>query len=409
MDSAGSAPFHTMKSPLKFFANHSVACWAVGLGLSFFCGLSMGRRPDAAEIARQESHPRQTATADGHNGSDADSPVGKRGNGAPLSKKDSKDFAQSVRAVFRENVKLRRIDKFQKLVERTGIEHLPELVALIRENDLRGNDSGDEWSRLWTNWGERDPQAAMDFFKTYDWTGWGDDARGEARNRTVTNWAQTDPENARRFVEADADFANGDRSLVYGLVEGWANVNPGAAADWLFKNGLAQGAEYEKIVAAFSRNGGQEALDAWFSKLDPAQVPAKDRAGFAQAIARTKLEYEPDKAAAWVEANLNEPWVEESQIVGSTARAFAQRDPRGAVEWASRTGLDQATNIALATWCQRDIGAASQWVKENSHTPGFAQSASLVMTHLQHTDPAAARTWAENIPDKALRERLLTQ
>ena len=394
---------------MKFFTDNSIAFWAIGLGLSFFGGLSLGRR---AEVVSPESGSSQTGTLAAQNGrlagESADSPQGKRGKGAPVSEKESKDIAQAVRSIFRENVKLRRIDKFQKLVERTGIEHLPEMVALIRENDLRGNDSGDEWSRLWTNWGERDPQAAMDFFKTYDWTGWGDDARGEARNRTLTNWAQTDPENARRFVEADADFANGDRSLVYGLVEGWANVNPEAAADWLFKNGLAQGAEYEKIVAAFSRNGGQEALDAWFSKLDPAQVPAKDRTGFAQAIARTKLEYEPDKAAAWVEANLNEPWVGESEIVGTTARAFAQRDPKGAVEWANRTGLDLAGNIAVATWCEQDSGAAGQWVKENADL-AFYESASIVMSYMQRKNPTAARDWAESISNKALRERLLAR
>jgi hypothetical protein len=396
-----------MKSPLKFFADHSLACWTVGLGLSFVFGLSLGNRPDALQKSTSQDSPSRLAgTPDGHQGSDADSPRGRRGKGTALSVKESKDFARSVRAIFRENVKSRRIAQFEKLVERTGIEHLPELVSLIRENDLRGNDSGEEWTRLWTNWGERDPQAAMDFFKTYDWTGWNGAAQGEARNRTLTNWAQSDPENARQFVEADSNFVNGDRSMVYTLVDGWANVNPEAAADWLFKNGLAMGAEYEKIVDAINRKGGQEALDAWFSKLDPAQVPAKDKAGFAQAITRN-LDYEPAKAAEWVEANLNEPWVQDSEIVGTTARAFAQRDPRGAVEWASKTGLDYATNVAVLTWCEQDVSAAGQWVKENANLPGSFQSASLVMNYLKRSDPAAARTWAESISDKGLRERLL--
>ena len=399
-----------MKPLLKFFTGRSSVFWAIGVGLGFICGLSVGRRNDAGEIASQESPSHQPGTPDGQNGrlagGDADLPQGRRGKVGPVSAKESKDLARSVRSIFRDSVKLRRIDKFQKLVERTGIEHLPELISLIRENDLRGNDSGEEWTRLWTGWGERDPQAAMDFFKTYDWTGWNGAAQGEARNRVLTNWAQTDPENARRFVEADPAFVNGDRSMVYTLVDGWANVNPEAAADWLFKNGLAMGAEYEKIVDALNRNGGREGLDTWFSKLDPAQVPAKDRTGFSQAIAR-KLESAPEKAAEWVEANLNEPWVEGSEIVGNTARAFAQRDPKGAVEWATRTGLDEATNIAVATWCQQDITAAGQWVKENANSPGFAQSATLVMNHLQHRDPAAARAWAESISDQALRERLL--
>ncbi len=403
-----------MKSPLKYVFEHSSAFWAIGLGLSFFCGVTVGRRMDGArEIASQELRSGQTGATDGRDeglvNGDADPATGRRGNGGPVSKENSKDLARSVRAVFRENVKQRRIAQFEKLVERTGIEHLPELISLIRENDLRGNDSGEEWSRLWTSWGERDPQAGMDFFMKHDWTGWDPAAKGEARNRTLANWAQIDSETARRFVEGDPDFVNGDRSMVYGLVEGWANVNPEAAADWLFKTGLGMGAEYEKVVAALSRKGGQESLDAWFSQLDPAKVPSRDRIGFAQAIAQTKQEYEPDKAAAWVEAHLGEPWVEESEIVGTTARAFAQRDPKGAVEWASKTGLDQATNIAVATWCEQDIGAAGKWMTENAHIPSFFDSASLVMEHLQQTDPAAAQEWADRISDSALRERLLSR
>ena len=403
-----------MKAPHKFLADHALVFWAIGLSLSFFCGLALGRRTGGAgEIVSQELRPRQTGTLDGQNGwlasGDNDPPMGRRGKGAPISKADSKDFAQSVRTIFRENVKQRRIAQFEKLVERTGIEHLPELVSLIRENDLRGNDSGEEWTRLWTSWGERDPQAAMDFFMKHDWTGWDPNAKGEARNRTLANWAQSDPETARRFVEGDGDFVSGDRSMVYGLVEGWANVNPEAAAEWLFKTGLGMGAEYEKVVAALSRKGGQEGLDAWFSQLDPSTVPAKDRMGFARAIAETKQEYEPDKAAAWVDAHLGEPWVEESEIVGTTARAFAQRDPKGAVEWASKTGLDQATNIAVATWCEQDIGAAGKWMTENAHIPTFFESASLVLAHLQQTDPAAAQEWAERISDRSLRERLLAR
>ncbi|MES2439159.1 MAG: hypothetical protein V4584_08825 [Verrucomicrobiota bacterium] len=398
-----------MKTPSKFFSVRSLGFGAVALGLSFFCGLSLGRRTGAEEIAGGESgsgRPGMVDRKNGRTGGGGDAPAGRRGKGATLSVKESKDFAQSVRSIFRENVKARRIAQFEKLVERTGVEHLPELIALIRENDLRGNDSGDEWSRLWNSWGERDPQAAMDFFKTYDWTGWNDAAQAEARTRVLTNWAQADPENARRFVEADADFVNGDRSMVYTLVDGWANVAPEAAAEWLFKNGLGMSGEYERIVDALNRNRGREGLDAWFSKLDEAQVPAKDRAGFSQAIAR-KLESSPEKAAEWVEANLNEPWVEGSEIVRNTARAFAQRDPKGAVEWAGRTGLEQATIAAVATWCEQDVSAAGQWVKENANSPRSHLSASLVMSYLRHTDPAAARQWAESISDPALRESLL--
>ncbi len=383
---------------------------AVSLALSFFFGWSLGHHQ---EITHPESDSRQPRTREGSTARLSDHEMdiaqGKRAKRAPVSRKESKDFAQSVRSIFRENVKLRRGAMFQKLVDQTGIEHLPDLISLIRENDLRGNDSGDEWSRLWTSWGERDPQAAMQFFRNYDWTGWSSNAKGEARNRTLTSWAQANPEMARRYVEADGDFLSGDRSLVYGLVEGWANVNPEAAAAWISKSGLGMGAEYEKVVAALSRRGGQEAVDAWYSKLDPTAVPAKDRMGFAQAIAHAKQQNEPEKAAEWVISHLNEPWLGESEIIGTTAWAFAERNPQGAVEWASKTGLEQATNIAVGHWCDQDRGAASTWVVQNAHLPEFFKSASQVVSYLQKENPVAARELLDRIPDPALRQRLFAQ
>jgi hypothetical protein len=405
-----------MKPSLKFLAEHSLTFSAIGLGLglSFFCGWYFGHQTDSdRSILSAESRSRQESSLP--NGKErreqgqAETVPGKRERRASLSKDESKQFAESVRSIFRENAKLKRLARFEKLVEKTGIEHLPELVSLIRENDLRGNDSGDEWTRLWTSWGERDPKAAMDFFMKYDWTGWNSSARGEARNRTLVSWAQADPETARRFVEADGDFVNGDRSMVYGLVEGWANVNPENAADWVFKSGLGMAGEYGKIVEALSRKGGQEGLDAWFSKLDSNKVPDKDRAGFAEAIAHMKQQYEPDKAAAWVESHLGEPWVEASEIVGTTTRAFAERDPKSAIEWASRTGLEQATRIAVETWCERDSDAAGKWMKEHAHIPAFSQSASQVMAYLQQKDPVAAQNWANGITNKAVRDRLLAR
>ena len=398
-------------SPRKFLGSHPLACWTVGLSLSFFCGLSLGRGGWSRGNVIAKAPPREAVNRGVESiqmaGRVPDGPSERRTKALAVSKEDSKELARMVRSIFRENIKQRRVARFEKLVETTGVEHLPELISLIRENDLRGNDSGDEWTRLWIGWGERDPQAAMDFVQKFDWSEWDPNARGEAQNRTLTNWAQTDPEAALRFVEGDRNFMNGDRTMVYGLVEGWSNANPEAAADWLFKSGLAMGAEYEKVVNALTRKGGQEGLDAWFSELDLAKVPAKDQAGFAQAIARIKQEYEPDKAAAWIQKHLGEPWVEESEIVGSTARAFAQRDPKSAIEWAGKTGLDQAQNIVISTWCEQDVSAAGKWMLENAARPEHFQSAALVMSHLQQMDPAVAREWADSIPDTTLRQRLL--
>ena len=197
--------------------------------------------------------------------------------------------------------------------------------------------------------------------------------------------------------------------MVAGLVGGWSAVDPIAAAEWLFKSGHGGNEEYKAVVESISRKGGREALDTWFSGLNPDGTPARDKNGFAQVIAQVKQEYEPEKAAAWVEQHLNEPWLGESEIVDSTARAFASRDPKGAMAWAEKTGLEGAAITAMGTWCQQDLPAASAWLRENSRNPAYSPAASVLMDHLQRRDMVAAKSWAESLPDQALRSRMLEQ
>jgi hypothetical protein len=394
-----------MKTPPQLLSAHSILLVSIGLAVGLACAWLLGRGADGGaggSDGREQIHAQAAGGSGGGAaaGSRADLPGGRRDRGTPVSKKESKDLAQAARAIFREPVKARRIAQFEALIERTRIEQLPDVVSLIRENDLSGNDSGDEWSRLWTSWGERDPQAAMDFFTTHDWSGWNSMATGEAKNRTLAAWAHADAEMARQFVEADKDFANGDRSMVYGLVEGWANADPEAAAAWLFKNRLAMSAEYEKIIAAMRRKEGQEGLEKWFFQLNPAAVPKNDLTAYAQSMP-------PDKTAAWIEQHRSEAWAKDSEVVVNTARAMAQQDPEAAVQWAIKTGLDDAMHFSVNTWCEKDLGAASAWVDQNATLrDGGLQMASVVMAHLNQKDPAEAREWAQGISDPSLREHI---
>lgn len=387
----------------------SLALLIVGFGIGGAVGWYAGHRAGISqEDHRSGGNAELAGSADGHSNRSARRNSEKpEEDGSTASPANSKDFAKSVRSIFRENVKERRVALFEKMAQTVGLEHFPDLVALVRENDLRGNDTGDEWKELWTNWAKRDPTGAMNFIYQFDWNGWDPAAPAQARNSTLTNWAQIDPQAVRKFVEEGKELANGDRSMVLGFVEGWSNVDPVAAADWLFKSGLGKSSEFEKVIQAMTRSGSQASVDAWFAGLDPAVVSPDDLKGFARAISLQKLEYEPEKAAAWLESHLKEPWAEDSEIVGNTAQALALRDPKAAMDWAGKTGLNQATQAATDAWCQIDLKAASQWVNENSQNPTYSDSAQIVMLHLQRRDPAAARSWAEGLKNKSLGDELL--
>jgi hypothetical protein len=402
-----------MSAPPKL-DHRSYLMLAAGLLIGYLSGTYVERQADPPSAPQEitkahstevesnlgNSRPRRLGQAPGDDpGTDS----------ALFAKPSSKELAATVRSIFRETMGERRFAMFESLLDRVGLDEYGSLVSLIRENDLRGNDTGIEWSKLWVAWGRRDPAGAFEFLQSQDWTGWDPSAPIEARNRTLTSWAQTDPEEARKFVESGGGLADGDRSMVYGLVRGWVDVDPYAAADWLSKTGLGRRGEYEAVVESISRKGGREELDRWFATLTENGTSARDKQGFAQVIAEVKQEYEPEKAAAWVEKHLAEPWLGESEIVESTAYAFAQRDPQGAMEWATKTGLESATITALGAWCEKDFAAASEWLSANPQNPAFAQSATVLLGHLHRSDPDAALTWIQSLPESEVRSKLLDQ
>ncbi len=333
----------------------------------------------------------------------------RRENGQAGTKTESKDFARSVRGILRESVPSRRFERFERLLDRVNVGQYPELVALIRANDLDGSGSNVEWEKLWANWGGRDPLGAMEFVSQQDWSRWHPSAPNEARKQTMISWGQVDPEAAKRYVMEGEDLAKGNRDMLYFMVEGWSFVDPKAAADWLIESGMGLEGEYKSVVEAISRQGGQKGLESWFSGLDQAALSPKDRNGFAELIAGKQQEHHPEKAAAFVEANLDKPWVTESRVVAATADAYVSKDPVAALDWASRTGITNAVVSGVASWCRKDLNAAKLWVAENSGTPESSASATVVMRYLTAKDPAAAQAWAESLPDKKLRDRLLDQ
>lgn len=375
---------------------------ATGLLTGFAAGrfLTASSMASAGGTTATELAASRNASSPGSDG-ERSSPKARAGRG------ESKEFGEAVRSIFRETIKERRVAQFESMLARADVSQFGSLVALIRENDLRGNDTGEEWTRLWQTWGQRDPAAAFAFLRDHDWTGWDPNALGEARNRALISWAQTDPASACRHVEADEAFALGNRDMIFPLVRGWSEVDPEAAVAWLAKSGLGRSNEYQVVVEAISRRRGAEGLEAWFAGEIRSSANEQDRAGFAQAIAKLKQEYEPEKAAAWVEQHLDEEWLPESEILESTASAYASRNPQDAMAWAAKTGIANASIIAMSTWCHQDVAAASHWMIENAGDRAHAQAIPVVADFLMRDDPAAAKTWLESLPPSDLRENLL--
>lgn len=321
---------------------------------------------------------------------------------------DSPEFAETIRAIFRDPMKERRLGRLQILLERFSPEHYEAMIPLIRENDLRGTSSGDEWSMLWGHWGQKDAASAMKFVQSQDWSGWDPAAPAEAQSRSLIGWAVRDPEAARRYIEESSDRIFPGRELSYALIKGWTATDPAAAGNWLLQRGKGSGEEYRMVIEAISRSGGQQAVDAWFANASRG-AEAENVRGFAEAVSAMKRKYEPEKAAGWIEQHLQETWIEQSPVVANTAQSFASRDPAGAMEWAGRTGLGTAAAVAMQRWCQDDFDAACTWLRDHRDAPHYAVSVGVIVRQLKSENPEAARIWAQSIPDEAARQSLLSQ
>jgi hypothetical protein len=380
------------------------------LAVGLLIGFGVGRYAAEASASRAD-HPADGSnpgarTSGTHAFEAADERTGTKARGG---KGESREFGESVRSIFRETIKERRVAQFENMLTRVDVSQFETLVSLIRENDLRGNDTGEEWTRLWQAWGQRDPAGAFDFMQRQDWTGWDPAALGEARNRALISWSQTDPEQARHHVESDEAYTQGDRSMIMPLVGGWAEVDPEGAVAWLAKTGVGRSGEYGTVVEAISRRRGAEGLDAWFSEEIRQSASDQDRNGFAQAIAQLKQEYEPEKAAAWVQQHLGEEWLPESEILDSTASAFASRNPEEAMTWAAKTGIASASVSAMNTWCHQDLAAASDWMVRHANDSNHAASIPVVASFLIREDPASAKAWIGTLPESEIRQRLLLE
>jgi len=347
--------------------------------------------PEKRSVGMLESRPAEART-----GADGELPPG-----------DSPKFAMKVREVLADPFENRRLARLQLLLEQCNTAQFAAMVPLIHENDLRGTGSGEEWELVMQNWARKDGAGVMDFIRTYDWKGWHPLSGPGAKYEALVGWATASPQAALAYFEDPANKMRHDSNLQRALVMGWVAQDPEGAAAWVLQPGQADitGQAHQLIVDAVCRKGGQELLDQWFAGL-PQDAPGL--AALARAVATAKNRFQPDKAAEWIESQKGKPWIEEGSLVTNTAMNLAARDPQAAMAWAGRTGSAAAANAAMQSWCRRDVGAASEWLKSNSGIPNYDQAATPIIQAIQREDPEAARAWARTLKDAALREQVLS-
>ena len=319
---------------------------------------------------------------------------------------DSPAFAALIRKVFRDPLRSRRIKALQAYMEKCGPEHLAAIIPLIRESDLRGCTNGEEWSLLWSEWGQKNGKSALEAIRETDWNGWDDRAPAEAQSRALAGWAALDPAAASAWLETTQEKLHHPPNLTKALLSGWSVADPQAAAAWLMGRTASSSEDYRTVVEAMSRKEGPEAVDAWLAGLDKSGNSTAAHP-FADAVTSLKARLDPVAAAGWIEQHAKEGWMKDSPAIAGTAAAYVEKDPVAGMDWAVRTGLECATSTAMEQWCAKDITAASAWLQSHRESPNYNASVLVLVHNLREENPEAARQWAGTINDAALKAQVL--
>jgi hypothetical protein len=195
-------------------------------------------------------------------------------------------------------------------------------------------------------------------------------------------------------------------ALLVSLIGSWVNRpgNTAATLDWM----LAVGADLP--AEAFERVG------FLYARADPAaaaayvdRVPGAARASWVSAVAAGYATSDLQGAVAFVDRFRGEPAFDRAAV--QLAQQLAAADPPGAarllasVQTRGVGGLGPEIAIARA-WAERDPAAAAQWALElPSMTGNLAMS--IVTGAWTSQDPDAARAWALRLPQSAKRDAVL--
>jgi hypothetical protein len=314
---------------------------------------------------------------------------------------DSEEFANAVRDVLREPDSRRRMAAWYALLENLTPAHMAAIVPLIRENDLRGPGSGSEWAMMWEVWAAKDGAGAMNFLQQHDWTGWSRLSRPGARYNAMIGWGRGNPAAGAAWLQQPGNHQD---DLERALLVGWSNKNPEAAAAWAFNNNVDQG-NVDSIFGEMCRRGGAEQLEKWFQQQPADSVYMEKAAG---ALASAKIRNDPAAAAEWLVQNENQPWMAGGDILREKTQELAGKDPALAMQMAQSVSDPHAAGFAMLTWCDKDIHAASEWMKANPNAPHYDSAAAQLAAKLKSEDPEAARAWAGTIRDAARRAAALS-
>lgn len=267
----------------------------------------------------------------------------------------------------------------------------------------------------------------------------------EATVAVLETWAMTHPGAATRGA---LELGFNHREHLSAVASGWAKVDPHSALSWAAKadasvrDAILEEALRGAIINITANN--QEIGTLLNFSNDPAL-----RAKAASAIAIELGSIDDDSAFRW--ANTLKGYERESAICGlaqeiagtspeaaaqalshlvlsssfvpsatdhidhsiaKVAKAFAEVDAAAAISWAHalpRKFGDEAMRLAISSWAERDLSAASIWLSRQKQDPMLEAARLAFAASAADFDPSCALSWARICAVSPERDLLIEQ
>ena len=340
---------------------------------------------------------KSAGSSDGENSDSKESGVqlvreSKRGDGDPR-----RAQADSVEGALREPSQLARLQSLMDLYAGMDAAQLEEAAGML--DTLPMGDRIMASMLLFSQWGEIDPQGALEYSKTMGFGGM------FAKPTILRSWASVDPVNAAKyFTENPNDFdmmggrggPGGDNGAGV-IAREWAKLDPQAALDW------AQSLDgRDKSSALVSVLGEMAAKDPAEAASVAAGLEGDDRNRAYSEIAEKWALSDYSSAEAWINTLTGE---DKQDAMASAIGVLAKTDPVGASQKVASMSdgreKERAIEDVASSWARQDPAAAAEWVAGQSDG---ADGMRDVMATWAAQDSAAALTFLESQPQGEIRD-----
>jgi hypothetical protein len=209
----------------------------------------------------------------------------------------------------------------------------------------------------------------------------------------IRRWMNADPVQASNWFAARPDTTRDETGAI---AQGWAANSAG------LQNYAAQLPDTAWKQTFLVEAGSQLSSSDPVAAIQLAQQmnPGNDQTSLLQSVACNWVTSDPNAALDWI-AGVKDPALQE-QLVASAAQSYALTDPALATGWlvSMVKSDDIVKNAALniiQTWVTKDASGAANWASQLPDGDVKTAAVNYVSKYWQQTDPAAARTWIQNL------------